>query len=167
MARTESSDVLHNFRFHVSTENGQAKYVDSELGEAGFQSVTLPELSVETVEYREGIHTYTRKFPGIPTVSAMTMMRGVTKRDTSFFDWVKTAIEGGEYRTNLTVFHWHRDGKQAIDKVADVDKARKYNCYECLPSRVKPAGDLDSTASDVSLAEVDVEVEFFSIENAG
>lgn len=167
MARTEASDVLHGFRFHVVTENGFAKYTDSELGEAGFQSVTLPELTVEAVEYREGIHTYTRKFPGVPTVSDMTFMRGVTKKDSSFYDWVRAAAEGGEYRTNLTVFHWHRDGKQAIDKVADLDKARKYNCFECLPTRVKPGADLDATGSDVSLAEVDVALEYFTISNAG
>jgi phage tail-like protein len=167
MARAEASDPLHNFRFHVTTENGFAQYVDSELGEAGFQSVTLPELSVETVEYREGIHTYTRKFAGVPSVSDMTMMRGVTKSDTAFYDWVRAAAEGGNYRTNLTVYQWHRDGKQSVDKIADVDKARKYVCFECVPSRVKPGADLDATSSDVSLAELDVACEYFRIENAG
>jgi phage tail-like protein len=166
MARTEASDVLHSFRFHVTTENGFGQYSDSELGEAGFQSVTLPEISTEAVEYREGIHTYTRKFPGVPTVTDMTLMRGVTKKDTSFYNWMIAGIEGGEYRTNITVYHWHRDGKQAVDKVADLNSARKYLCFECLPIRVKPAADLDATSGEVSLAEMDVAMEYFRIENA-
>jgi len=165
MARTESSDPLHGFRFHVRTETEAGQFSDSELGEAGFQSCTLPELSTESVEYREGHLTYTKKFPGVPTVSNLTLMRGVTKTDTSFYDWVLTAIEGGEYRTNLTVYHWHRDGKTS-GQIADLNAARKYNCYECFPSRCKPAADLDATSSEVSLAEVDVEVEYFEIEDA-
>ena len=165
MARSQSSDPLHGFRFHVKAESEVMAFTDPENGEAGFQSVTLPELSTDIVEYKEGIHTYTKKFPGIPTVSDMTLMRGVTKTDTAFFDWVLAAIEGGEYRTNLTVYHWHRDGK-THGQADDLNAARKYNCYECVPMRCKPAADLESQAGEVSLAEVDVAVEWFAIENA-
>ena len=163
--RPEASDPLHGFRFHVRTEGSFVEFTDS-YGEAGFQSCTLPEMSAEPVEYREGINTYTRKYPGIPTVTDLTLIRGVTKTDTKFYDWVKAAVEGGEYRTNLTVYHWHRDGKQSVDVVADLDKARKYNCFECLPIRVKPGGDLDATSGDISLAELDVAMEYFQLVNA-
>jgi len=167
MARPESSDMMQSFRFHVIAENGQITYSDSQRGEAGFQSVTLPELSTEAVEYREGHFTYTRKYPGVPTVSDITMMRGITRRDTAFFSWVKTAAEGGEYRTNLTVYHFPRDAKRSPDKIADLSKARKYNLFECMPSRVKFAGDLDATSSEVSMAEVDVACDFFDIDLSG
>lgn len=168
MARAESSDPLHGFRFHVTTETPEfiaAGAEEFQIGEAGFQSVTLPERSVEVVEYREGTMTHTRKFPGVETWTNTTLMRGVTKTDTAFFDWVATAAEGGEYRTNMTIYHWHRDGKQ-YGQLADVDSARKYNCYNCFPSRVKMAADLDSTSSEVSLQEVDVELEYCEIEDA-
>lgn len=164
MSRAQSTDPLHNFRFHVRTESGQGEFT-SDDGEAGFQSVSLPEISLESIEYREGKDTYTKKFPGVPSVTDVTMMRGVTKKDTSFWDWMMAAVKGGEYRTNMTIYHWHRDGK-THGSIADLDKARKYNCYECMPIRVKPSGDLDATASEVSLAEMDVAIEYFEIEDA-
>lgn len=167
MARPEVSDVLQSFRFHVVSENNNIEYSDNQRGQAGFQSVTLPELSVEPVEYREGHHTYTQKYPGVPTVTDVTMIRGVTKRDTAFYRWVKAAAEGGEYRTNLTVYHFPRDAKRSPDKVADLSKARLYNLYECVPTRVKFAGDLDATSGEVSMAEVDVAVEYFDLDVAG
>lgn len=165
MARTEASDPLHSFRFHVRTETEAGQYTDSDGGEAGFQSCTLPELSAESVEYREGHYTFTRKFSGVAQVSDISMMRGVTKQDTSFFDWMWTAVTGGEYRTNLTIYHWHRDGK-THGSISDLTKARKYNCYECFPTRCKPAGDLDATSGDVSIAELDIAVEYFDTEDA-
>jgi len=164
MARAVSTDPLHNFRFHVRTETEQGQFSGDE-GEAGFQSVTLPEVSVESVEYREGTYTYTRKYPGVPTVTDITLMRGVTKTDTSFWTWLMAAVEGGEYRTNLTIYHWHRDGK-THGSLADLNAARKYNCYECMPMRVKPAADLDATSSEVALAEMDVALEYFEIEDS-
>ena len=156
--------LLHAFRFHVRTVSEQGQFSGDD-GEAGFQSVTLPEISTEAVEYREGTYTYTRKYPGVPTVSDVTLMRGVTKKDTSFFDWIMASVKGGEYRTDMTIYHWHRDGK-THGVLADLNSARKYNCYECLPTRVKPAADLDATSSEVSMAEIDVALEYFEIEDA-
>jgi phage tail-like protein len=164
MARVESTDPLHNFRFHVRTASEQGQFSSSE-GEAGFQSCTLPEVSAEAVEYREGTYTYTRKFPGLPTVTDVSLMRGVTKTDTSFFDWIQAAIRGGEYRTDMTIYHWHRDGK-TYGTLSDLNAARKYLCYEAFPIRVKPAADLDATSADVAIAEMDVAIEYFEIEDA-
>ena len=165
MARLERSDWLHSFRFHVRTELGFTEFIDSDLGEAGFSNVTTPEYTVETVEYREGIHTYTKKQSGIPTTNTLTLSRGVTKRDTAFYDWVVAAIEGGEYRTNLTIYHWHRDGK-VVDKPADLEASKKYEIENAIPGRIKPAGDLDGTASEINISEVDVDFEKFTIVDA-
>jgi phage tail-like protein len=164
MGRAQSTDPLHNFRFHVRTSSGQGQFSSSE-GEAGFQSVTVPEVSLEVTEYREGTYTYTRKYPGIPTVGEISMMRGVTKTDSSFFDWIQAAIRGGEYRTDMTIYHWHRDGK-THGVLADLNAARKINCYEVFPSRVKVGGDLDATSSEVSIAEMEVAMEYFEVEDA-
>ncbi|CAB4203552.1 Bacteriophage T4, Gp19, tail tube [uncultured Caudovirales phage] len=168
MARAQASDPLHGFRFHVRTEVKEFLFHGGDEnigGEAGFQSVTVPEVSMEAVEYREGTMTYTRKYPGVPTVTDITLMRGATKKDTAFWNWTKAAIEGGEYRTDLVIYHFHRDAKEHL-KVGDLTKARQYVCRECLPLRVKPAGDLEAMASEVSLAEMDVATEYFEIIDA-
>ena len=104
MARSQATDFLQSFRFHVKSLNRAGDFPDplqfgSDAGingEAGFQSVTLPELSTEAVEYREGTFKYTKKQPGVPTVSDVTMMRGVVKTDTDFYDWLIRGISGGE-----------------------------------------------------------------------
>lgn len=168
MGRPESSDFLQSFRFHVKTTEGFIEHEDATRGEAGFQSVSMPEMSVDMAEYREGHFAYTQKQPGIPTVTDITMMRGVTKRDRAFYNAVRRSIgddpDGGgtEYRTELTIFHWHRDGK-VFGQIGDLDAARKYICYEAFATRVKIAGDLDSTSTEVSLAEVDFACEYFEI----
>jgi hypothetical protein len=33
--------------------------------------------------------------------------------------------------------------------------------YGCLPVRYKPGGDFEASAGDISIAELDVEVEYF------
>jgi hypothetical protein len=33
--------------------------------------------------------------------------------------------------------------------------------YGCLPSRYRPGGDFDATSSEISVAELDLEMEFF------
>lgn len=176
MARAMATDPLHAFRFHVratevagldgdplqpSTSIDGFRGVGEEA-EAGFQAVTVPELSVEAAEYREGLKTYTQKYPGIPTTTELTLTRGVARADTAFLEWVKAAVEGGEYRTDLIIYHALREGRSHPFQ-ADVDfgtaNSKSYKVREAFPTRVKLAGDLDASTSDVSLAEVEVAFE--------
>lgn len=188
MPRPAASDPLHAFRFHARSVNppsisGAGSDIlqpdGTEFGyhigdgvEAGFNSITMPEITVEHAEYREGIRVYTMKFPGVPTIAEITLNRGVARYDTAFFNWVLAAIEGNEYRSDIVVYHVQRP---ADEHTADTSKgpnidvtgegiiSKQYNLYECSPARVKIAGDLDASTSDVSLAELDVSFERFDI----
>jgi phage tail-like protein len=186
MVRTVSQDYLHSMRFHVScTDNDQAdRYLagggaDVGTPHAGFSAVSTPEASLEAVEYKEGNFIYTRKFPGVPTVSDITMSRGVAKLDTSFWAWMQSAIEGGPiagtgtYRQDIHISHYHRDeflkggpDQQIVDLGVggNIKAARIYHCLEAFPIRHKVAADLDATASEVSVMELDVAMEYFQIE---
>jgi phage tail-like protein len=156
MARTAQTDYLQNHRFHVTSSPDYTKFEPDGLGEAGFSSVTFPELSMDAVEYREGIFTWTKKQVGIPTWSDVDLMRGVTKRDTKFFEWaMKAAVGGGEYRTDLVIYTYGRD-EAVVDGMAD----RKVKCYNCIPIRCKLGGDLDASTGDVSLQEVSIAIEW-------
>jgi len=163
--RNATTDYFHNFRFHVSTDGpGGIDYLDSR--EAGFNTCTTPEYTLEAVEYREGIYVYTRKFPGLVTAADVTLGRGVVRRASRFYEWMIRCIEGGEYRATLTIYHYHRVGFEP-DEMADrgdTGYAKKYRCYNCIPIRFKVAGDLDATAADVSIQEVDVAMERFEVE---
>lgn len=170
MARAATGDFLQGFRYHAVAQTSDGEnplQVDrGESGmnpQAGFQSVTIPELSQDVVEYREGNSFWTSKQPGIPTVSDITLMRGVTKSDTTFFDWVYSSIRGLNYRVDLSIYHYARDEMEVgVATTAPEAADRSLYCKDCIPTRVKPMGDLDATASEISLAEVDVAVERFA-----
>ena len=172
MARAATTDYLQNFRFHVTNlaQDGLRPLADNQ---AGFNSVTIPEISADMVEYREGLFKYTRKFQGVPTVSSITLSRGVALTDTMFFDWIMCGLNGGEYRTDIEIRNYARlqtTDQTQTDIWATPDRLpttgyRAVKCYECVPTRVKAMADLDATAADVSLAEVDLELEYFEIVN--
>lgn len=181
MARAKVSDFLHSFRFHVQI-TGFGAGGDHQLGaggvkpDAGFNSCSTPEASHDAVEYREGHYVYTRKFVGLPSVSTVSLSRGVALTDGSFWKWMKDVIEGNaEYRANLDIFHLHRDSKPATTSnsvntemginVGPSDKGFiVYKCREVFPIRHKVAGDLDSTSSEVSIQEIELAVEHFDVE---
>ncbi len=174
MARLQATDFLLSFRFQVSTlafngeENPLAFENDGKA--AGFQSVTLPEITLEATEYREGIYKYTRKYPGPPTITEVSCMRGVVKTDTAFFDWCVAAMSGAEYRADIQILQYTRSdmpGPSSPDEYSDLPDhgSRAYNCFQCVPVRVKPAGDMDATSGEVSMAEIDFAPEYFTIIN--
>jgi phage tail-like protein len=180
MARALATDFLHSMRFQVVVNNGGEP--QTALGtdaDAGFSNVTTPEVSVEAVEYKEGTMVYTRKYPGNPTMSDVTLSRGVARLDSSFWDWLRVVVEGGvgadaEYRVDLDIKHYHRDTSLVRAGVGGVNNAnatnldvttpaRTYHVRQAFPIRHKVAGDLDATASEISIMEIDVAYENFEV----
>lgn len=171
MARPQESDFLQNFRFHARVTDGPdflafdpgAVGVD---GEAGFQSITIPEESYESSEYRKGIYKYTKKYPGIPTFSDCSMMRGIVATDTTFHDWAVATRGGAEYRADVLIEHHHRqDAPADIGESIAAPAARAYLLHESFCIRAKPGSDLDATSGEVSVAEVDISLEWFETQN--
>lgn len=171
MPRAAVDDLMQAFRFHVVAfkADGTNPLQFSRPGdydgggEAGFQSVTQPELTVEPVEYREGTMQWTVKMPGPPTVSDCTLMRGIAKADTTFYDWVRDSVDGDEYRCDVTIYHYQRTEMGSATQSEVSDDFRRIECYNCIPTRAKPGGDFDSMSGEVSLAEVDFALEKFQI----
>jgi phage tail-like protein len=175
MARPQINDHMQSHRFHarVIGEDDPLIYVPqagagSAAGpEAGFQSITVPELSVDPVEYREGIYVYTRKYPGVPQVSDCSLMRGIARFDTTFHDWILRCVNqepSQEYRKDLMIWHYAR-GEATVDDTNGYipSGARILYLYNAFPVRAKSSGDLDSTSGEVSMAEIDLAVESFGI----
>ena len=181
MARAQATDPLHNFRYHARAtpvdglgddplQGGGAPLGDgfspAATAEAGFQAASTPEYTVEVAEYREGLLTYTQKYPGIPTTNDVTFSRGVARFETAFYDMVVAAIEGREYRTDITYFHAQREGRSAPFNAADDfsnTNSKRYILRNAWGSRVKVAADMDATSSDISLAEIDIAYESFDV----
>lgn len=188
MARTVATDYLHSMRFFVvvtgagSTATNWLKTGNADargIPEAGFMSCTTPSMTVEPVDYKEGTWIYQRRFPGNVTMADdISMQRGVTRGDSSFWLWIRCVAEGsGEYRADLQINHMHRE--QALDRKVDdrllvntttinaLSPARVYHVYDAFPTSHKVAGDFDANTSDISLMEVTVSYERFEIEDLG
>ena len=172
-ARAESTDFLQNFRFHVRVIDGPdfLKFDPGAVGvdgEAGFQSVSLPEESFEATEYREGIYKYTKKFPGPSTFTEATLMRGITRDDTGFYRWAAAQRAGHPYRADIAIEHHHReDVPVGIGEKIAQTAARAYLCHECMVVRSKPGADLDATSGEVSMAELDFALEWYEVQVNG
>jgi hypothetical protein len=88
---------------------------------------------------------------------------------------MKDVIEGNaEYRGNLDIFHLHRDarpgvGATTLEEFSPVEGSPltggfiQYKCNQALPIRMKVSSDLDSTASEVSIQELDLAIESFDV----
>lgn len=169
MSRAQTTDPLSSCRFHATaTDLGDAiKFTGGiEGAEAGFTSITLPEVTVDVVEYKEGKMKYTKKYPGNPTFSDVTLIRGLMLNDTVFYDWVMNSATSGEYRTQVIVWQYHRmhDESSSSSPITKYTGGRKYVCEECLPTRGKPGPDLDATAAEIGLTELDFALEYFYID---
>lgn len=173
MPRSQASDKMQGFRFHVYSVQGNVPLAftdaDAELegAEAGFTSCTIPEISTDAVEYREGTLENTIKQPGIKTVSSCTLTRGVSRNDTKFYDWMMQAVGGGEYRTDLLILHFHRDEPRISGGSVARNAKRQYLLLNAFPVRAKVAGDLEATSGDISVAEIDLECEDIKVTTTG
>ena len=171
-ARSVASDFLQSMRFQVKCVGTGFTLDGPEGAQAGFMSVSTPEATIEAVEYREGTYNYPRKFPGNVTVADVSMSRGVALKDTAFWSWVSIVAHGeGEYRANIEIYHYNRSVLQKSVPTWAGGTApttgyggRKYTLHEAFPIRCKVAGDLDASSSDISVQEIDVAFEYFSVD---
>ena len=164
MARAVLTDPYHNFRYHVKAT--KAGSIDP-LGvvTAGFTAVTMPEQNVESAEYKEGTMVYRRKFPGDVTFGPVTLSRGVVGNTGEFWTWMNQTATGGEYRIDLEIHQFHRTDVTSQSDYSGLKAKRIIKCLECIPTRVKPGSDMESTSSDISIQELDIEVESFTVTN--
>jgi phage tail-like protein len=180
MARAKNTDFFHNFRFHVVVtgfgEGSAPRLKSGTVGDkpqAGFSSVSIPEATQDAVEYREGHYIYTRKYSGLPSISNVTLSRGVALGDSTFWYWMKDVIEGNaEYRANVSIFHFHRDSKPATSSApaepnttqgVSVVGSLEYKIGEAFPIRNKISADLSATENSVSITEIELAIEYFDV----
>ena len=157
MARAVDTDFYHNFRFHVvDPAGGNLDKV------AGFRTCSVPDLSVDTAEYREGVYKYTRKYPGIPKVGECALSKGVAKKNSDFLAWLFKCIDGGvpSYRSDIDILEYHISDTLGIDGHA----SKVIHLREVFPISVKPTGDKDSSSSDIAITELTFAVEEATVE---
>lgn len=147
---------VHDFRFHlVDPAGGNLDAV------AGFQSVTVPEITLEVPTYREGTMAWTQKYPGIQTVGQVQCTKGVFKRDSDFLKWLFKCIEGGkEYRSDIIIQEFHITDEFGINGTP----SRVIRLREVFPSAHKPSSDKSGESSAVSMQSLTLEAEQINVE---
>jgi phage tail-like protein len=152
-ARSQSTDPYSLNKFHVVDTEG---FLNLVAPAAGFQTCSMPDLTLENHEYSEGLWTYRRKFVGTPTFNDITMAKGVVRNDSSFFKWVMAAVLNKAYRTSLTINHYHRDDVSGLIDYTNAKPSRQLILMNAGPGNVKLGSDFDAMSSDISIEEVTV-----------
>jgi phage tail-like protein len=159
MARGIQTDPFQNFRFHLvdlAVADGGTPFFQKA---AGFMSLNLPNITLDPAEYKTGIMKFKQKYPGPPTVADVSLTQGIFRGDSPLYEWVLSIINGGvSYRRDLAVYHYHIQ-----DKPTD-QPARIIRLHECWPTDLKPNPDYEANSSDVSILEMTLACERFTIE---
>lgn len=176
MPRAIIQDYLNKFRFIVTIEepNWADSILKTSISDGRFQNVPLPELTLEEGTLAEGNSMFEHKQAGRPTInSPLTFTRGVILRDGGLAKWIARVIYGEEYRVTLSIYQFHRagfpksyvKGESLNTNSFDLQNGtyRKWTLYQAFPQRWKGSDDLDATASDMALEEIDVGFEDFDV----
>lgn len=178
--RSMVSDFIHLFRFHVEvlTPFGNYNNLNTAVTNgnitAGFNACSAPQLSQESVNYREGHFIYTEKFVGIPTVADITLSRGVALTDGTMYMWIKDVVEGNaEYRADVNIYQFHREAKNPTDFTSINTQMKPdlslggfalYSCTNAFPTEYKTSGDMDASSSEVAIQSLTMSIEAFNLQ---
>jgi len=152
MARDGDQDFLHDCRFVTGVVSDISDLIVPTIaagrGEAGFAEIDLPEISVDGPLYREGCwEPWPMPMGGLPGPMTMTFRRGVVFRDTSFYNWVMSAImRSRSYRADICVLHQHP---------GTGFRGHQWIWRDCVASGVKPPS-LNAMNGTISVWEMSV-----------
>lgn len=159
MARSQSVDPFYNNRFALAFESGPF----SSQNLAAFQTVSMPEQTVESIEYSEGVFSYARHYPGRTSFSTVTCHKGTVKGDTLLAKWIRRASEGWNYRANISIHQFHRSDLTGKTVYRDTAASRRILLINCVPMRYKPGSDFDPMSIEISVQEMEFSIERFVI----
>ncbi|MES0492138.1 MAG: phage tail protein [Leptospirales bacterium] len=135
-------DPFRNFRFRVEIDG---------ITTAAFSEATVPDTTVDPVEYREGTDpTHQRKLSGMTKYGSVTLKKGITD-SLDLYTWHKTIVDLGALgsRKNVSLI--------LVDETG-ADKAR-WNIVEAWPTKYDP--------SDFSAKGNEVMIETLELVNEG
>lgn len=160
-ARSVNDDLFQNHKFHIFDSSGF--FTNLAPPAAGFSSISMPEMNFDNAEYREGLDVYSRKQTTRPHFTPLTLHKGVAKTDSNFFKSARSAAEGKTYRTDITIKQFHKTDLTGLINYMTATASREIRCYNCIPGRFRAGSDFDAQNADVSIEEMDWEVEYFRL----
>jgi phage tail-like protein len=190
MARSGNKDPVESFRFDVrivSVSLAPAQLINaaqnklSQFARIGFTSVTTPEFTNSTIEYRENTDNYVfRKIPGLQRFNEITLSRGVLPdtstgikaSDKDFYRWanrVNSANPGVSLlneigltqNNNALVRQSENYRKDMIIILRDREgkAARRWYIINAYPSFYKGSSDLEANQQSKAIETMRLEYE--------
>jgi phage tail-like protein len=142
MPQGERNDPYRNFRYRLEIDG---------IDQGGFSEATVPDQTVDVVEYREGNEpnpATVRKLTGLTKYGNLTLKWGITD-SMDLYNWHKDVtqgkIESDKLRKNISVI--------VIDE-AGGDKAR-WNFVQAWPTKYDPP-DLNAKGNEVSIETLEI-----------
>ncbi|MFW5443968.1 MAG: phage tail protein [Methylococcaceae bacterium] len=107
----------------------------------GFTTIELPEVSIETIPFREGGGSPSvRKLVGKTDYGDVFLKFGLTN-STQMWDWLMTAVNGNVERKNVSIILKDKEGKEEVTR---------WNLDNAWPCKWKGA-QLDAMANEVAI----------------
>ena len=142
----------------------------------GFSSCSSPEITIETKIIQPGNWEFKRKVVKTADVSPISLTRGTKFFDSDFYNWISNAIRGKQpIRRDIVLIHflpWSVQRQLAAEtgaigigpelgttSLAERTPGRAWLLHGCLPTRYKAGSDFDASASNVSIAELEISPE--------
>ena len=123
----------------------------------------MPEQSIEAIEYSEGIYSYSRFYPGRSTFSTVSCHKGLVKGDQTLAKWIRRTSEGWNYRGNMYINQYRREDVSGLRSYSNASPSRRIYLVNCFPVRFKPGSDFDAMSVDISVQEIEFQVERFVV----
>ncbi|AMO95174.1 conserved hypothetical phage tail region family protein [Collimonas fungivorans] len=143
---TQLTNPYRGFRFQVEISGIQV---------AAFSEATIPDSTVETVEYREGTDpVYKRSFSGLTTFGKLSLKKGLTD-SMELYNWHQlVALQGSTAKgaqKNISLILLDAGGAA---------KAR-WNVINAWPSKYESTG-LNASSSDVMVETFELTIEYMT-----
>ncbi len=138
MPTGKRNDPYRNFRFRVVIDGIQA---------AAFADATIPDITTEAVDYREGTDTpHSRKLSGLTKFGNITLKRGLTD-SMDLYNWRKAVVEKGalKNRKSLSIILIDEEGN---------DKAQ-WDIVEAWPVKYDVSA-LSAKGNEVSIESIEL-----------
>lgn len=134
----DRKDPYRNSRFLLEIDG---------IVQAGFSDVTIPDISTDPIEYREGNEdTTVRKLPGLTKYGNLTLKWGITD-SMELFEWRKQVIQGktSDARKNIAVILQDEGGNPAV----------RWEFREAWPIKYDTP-DLSGKGNDVAIESIEI-----------
>jgi phage tail-like protein len=142
MPQGERNDPYRNFRYRLEIDG---------ITQAGFSEATVPDTTVDVIEYREGNEpnpATVRKLTGLTKYGNLSLKWGITD-SMELYNWHKDVtlgkIESDKLRKNISVIVIDEEGN---------DKSR-WNFVQAWPTKYD-APDLTAKGNDVSIETLEI-----------